>query len=197
MALMLLPFWTDGCIGSMEGLFFEASATTPYHFLTSRRSRPRRHVRCATCSTSPLDVAKGAKHLQLLGVKYYMAFSPAAVEGSAAADQDLTEVATSGPWVVFEVADTDIVTPLTNQPVVVDGRRQRRDVMAGHVRGLLPRPVAVERRARRERPEGVGAGRDGRDALRRPRCHPVAVSNIKTGDDRICFDVDRSACRCW
>ena len=30
---MLLPFWTDGCIGSMEGLYFEASATTPFHFL--------------------------------------------------------------------------------------------------------------------------------------------------------------------
>ena len=29
MALMLLPHWSDGCIGSMEGLFFEASATTP------------------------------------------------------------------------------------------------------------------------------------------------------------------------
>ena len=33
MALMLLPYWTDGCIGSMEGLYFESSATTPYHFL--------------------------------------------------------------------------------------------------------------------------------------------------------------------
>ena len=33
MALMLLPHWTDGCIASMEGLFFEASGTTPYHFL--------------------------------------------------------------------------------------------------------------------------------------------------------------------
>ena len=28
MAPMLLPYWTDGCIGSMEGLYFEASATT-------------------------------------------------------------------------------------------------------------------------------------------------------------------------
>jgi hypothetical protein len=35
MALMLLPFWTDGCIGSMEGLFFESSASTPYHFLSA------------------------------------------------------------------------------------------------------------------------------------------------------------------
>ena len=33
MALMLLPHWTDGCMASMEGLFFEASGTTPYHFL--------------------------------------------------------------------------------------------------------------------------------------------------------------------
>ena len=27
MALMLLPHWTNGCIDSMEGLFFEASGT--------------------------------------------------------------------------------------------------------------------------------------------------------------------------
>jgi hypothetical protein len=33
MALMLLPYFTDGCIGSMEGLYFEASSTTPFHFL--------------------------------------------------------------------------------------------------------------------------------------------------------------------
>ena len=35
LALMLLPHWTDGCIGSSEGLFFEASGTTPYHFVTT------------------------------------------------------------------------------------------------------------------------------------------------------------------
>ena len=28
-ALMLLPYWTNGCIDSMEGLLFESSATTP------------------------------------------------------------------------------------------------------------------------------------------------------------------------
>ena len=33
MAPMLLPYWTDRCIASMEGLYFEASATVPYHFL--------------------------------------------------------------------------------------------------------------------------------------------------------------------
>ena len=67
MALMLLPFWTDGCIGSMEGLFFEASGTTPYHFLTTAamskqssnpvrgaalRRQQRRRRRASTCRTS-------------------------------------------------------------------------------------------------------------------------------------------------
>ncbi|HZQ26791.1 MAG TPA: hypothetical protein VFA94_03730, partial [Acidimicrobiales bacterium] len=33
MALMLLPYWTHDCIQSMEGLFFESAASTPYHFL--------------------------------------------------------------------------------------------------------------------------------------------------------------------
>ena len=33
MSLMLLPYWTNGCIDSMEGLLFESSATTPFHFI--------------------------------------------------------------------------------------------------------------------------------------------------------------------
>ena len=33
MALMLMPYFTDGCIGSQEGLYFESSTTVPYHFL--------------------------------------------------------------------------------------------------------------------------------------------------------------------
>ena len=33
MSLMLLPYWTNGCIDSMEGLLFESSSTTPFHFI--------------------------------------------------------------------------------------------------------------------------------------------------------------------
>jgi hypothetical protein len=32
-ALMTLPYWTNNCVDSMEGLYFESSPTTPYHFL--------------------------------------------------------------------------------------------------------------------------------------------------------------------
>ena len=72
MALMLLPFWTDGCIGSMEGLFFEASGTTPYHFLTTaamskQSSNPVRGLRY-----EDNNATVGVRHLQDLGVKYVM-----------------------------------------------------------------------------------------------------------------------------
>lgn len=120
MALMLLPYWTDGCVGSMEGLYFEASATTPYHFLMqselsafpsrSQRDLPYRYE---------VDVAAGVDHLQRMGVRYYLAFSEPVLE-QAQVEPDLREVTRSGPWVVFEVADSDLVVGLDELPVVVD-----------------------------------------------------------------------------
>ena len=77
MALMLLPFWTDGCIGSMEGLYFEASATTPYHFLDAAalsraRSNPvrRLHVRERRRGRGRRSTCRP------LGVRYYLGLQP-------------------------------------------------------------------------------------------------------------------------
>ena len=61
MALMLLPHWTNGCIGSMEGLYFESSATTPFHFLNQSElsavpSRAQRDL-----PYGPLDVSSGGR----------------------------------------------------------------------------------------------------------------------------------------
>ena len=59
----------------------------------------------------------------MLGVRYYMATSTDAIP--ARINPDLTEVATSGPWVVYEVADSDLVT-LARQPAGGARRRRRR-----------------------------------------------------------------------
>ena len=118
MGLMLLPFWTDGCIGSMEGLFFEAAGTTPYHFITAaamskQSSNPVRELRYDNN-----DAAKGVGYMRALGVKYFMGFTPEAV--AAASEQpDLVKVAQSGPWVIFRVTESDLVVPLKVQPVVI------------------------------------------------------------------------------
>ena len=121
MGLMLLPHWTDGCIGSMEGLFFEASGTTPYHFIAAaamskQSSNPVRELRY-----DDNNAALGVRYLQELGVRYYMGFTPEAVR-EASAQTALREIARSGPWVIYEVAASNLVVPLTVQPVVVGGR---------------------------------------------------------------------------
>jgi hypothetical protein len=120
MALMLLPHWTDGCIGSMEGLYFEASATTPFHFLVQSElsAAPSRAQRDLPYSEFDLDL--GVRHLQLLGVRYYMASSTTAT-AAAATHPRLTEIASSGPWTIYEVDRSDIVQPLRRRPAVMDG----------------------------------------------------------------------------
>ncbi|MEZ5373754.1 MAG: 6-pyruvoyl-tetrahydropterin synthase-related protein [Microthrixaceae bacterium] len=95
--------FTDGCIGSMEGLYFEASMTTPFHFLnqsllSEAPSRPQRDL-----PYQDLDVAEGVKRLQLYGVRYYMSRSEeATLQGklTEGLDASLEEVAEVPRWTV-------------------------------------------------------------------------------------------------
>jgi hypothetical protein len=133
MALMLLPYWSNGCIGSMEGLLFESSATTPYHFLNQAELSEQPSEPMVGLDYSALNVPQGIQHLQLLGVRYFMASSPT-VEAAADADPSLRMVASTGPWVstsagttttttwkIYKVLDAPEVTPLANDPAVEVG----------------------------------------------------------------------------
>ncbi|MEM1332889.1 MAG: hypothetical protein AAGG08_05465, partial [Actinomycetota bacterium] len=119
MALMLLPHWTDGCIGSMEGLFFEATASTSYHFITAAAvsessSNPVRQLRYTN-----LDGDLGVRHLRDLGVRYLMVRTDGA-RGEAATTDGLEFITTSGTFDIYEVTESNIVEPLLIAPVVVD-----------------------------------------------------------------------------
>ena len=76
MALMLLPFFTDGCIGSMEGLYFEASGTTPYHFLTAAAGSKQASNPVRRLAYENNDVDLAVRYMQDLGIRYYLAFRP-------------------------------------------------------------------------------------------------------------------------
>ena len=82
------------------GLYYESSATTPYHFLNAAElsDQPSNPVRGLDYPTGP-DVAEGVQHLQMLGVKYFMAETPD-IEAQADADSNLRLVATVGPFPV-------------------------------------------------------------------------------------------------
>jgi hypothetical protein len=112
MALMLLPHWTDGCIGSMEGLFFEASGTTPYHFITA--------AAVSESSSNPVRELR-YPHMLDLGVRYLMVRTDAA-KAEASQQNELRFITTSAPWDIYEVTGSSIVEPLTVQPVVVNER---------------------------------------------------------------------------
>ena len=120
MALMLLPFFTDGCIGSMEGLYFEAAASTPYHFLTAAAGSKQASNPVRRLAYDNNDVNRAVRYMQDLGIRYYLAFRPEAV-AQADANPDLTALRQVGPWTIYEVADSEVVVPLTTNPVVVNG----------------------------------------------------------------------------
>ena len=215
MSLMLLPYWTNSCIGSMEGLFFEASASTPYHFLmqsdlSSRPSRPQRKL-----PYQDLDVDLGVQQMQLYGVRYYMAFSNRAVTEAranpalrelgqvggnpsllaqlrASSSPDAAAIDRASPWVIFEVADSDLVTPLRYAPVVTDIGQHQHD-------WLEPSTAYFEDPSRWDVvPAASGpatwprtAGLD--DPLPRTPVTPAVIDDIKTSDDSISFTVDEES----
>ncbi|MGA1297796.1 MAG: 6-pyruvoyl-tetrahydropterin synthase-related protein [Ilumatobacteraceae bacterium] len=217
MALMLLPFWTDGCIGSSEGLFFEAAGTTPYHFLAAgamskQSSNPVRELRYVNN-----DAATGIRYLQSLGIRYYMAVTPEAIDEAdalSASTGELVEISRSGPWKIYEVSNSEIVVSLETQPIVVEergGDQRERWLELGT--SWLQNPdewsalpaadgpdawqrVAVEVDLDRR----VGEpGADSRqvdvvipvDAIERVEVEPVAISDVVVGDDSVSFSVDR------
>ena len=205
MALMLLPYWTDGCIGSMEGLYFESSATVPYHFMTAAElskapSNPQRDL-----PYTSLDVAKGVQHLQMLGARYYLAFSPEAV-AQADANPDLTLVAPDRRVAGLRGGGLGARRPPW-QPAGGDHRRgQGRAGLDGRHGRLVPGLRRPRRVPGRVRAQGVAAGRgqQGRHRRRR-RSAPTSRSRppsggrstrwrsaaSRTSDNRISFDVDR------
>jgi hypothetical protein len=205
MSLMLLPFWTDGCIGSMEGLFFEASATTPYHFLAAasvseRASNPVRRLRYYDG-----DLTRGVEELRNLGVRYYLAYRPAMVT-KAALDPRLVEVGVSGPWHVYEVQDWSIVTPLSTRPIVANGVTGGGDPWLELGTSWFQDPASwpavpvasgpadwqrvdlLRTPSMDERYLGTVAPEQAVDAVPLP---PVEVSEVGLGDGEVRFRVDR------
>ena len=136
-AFMLLPMRTDSCIGSMEGMYYESSATGPYHWINASLLSGAGSDPQALLNYPGRNVAEGVRHLQQLGVRYYMVFSPSAL-AEARVNPDLRLVASTPfdrecttkeknngqcPSVmeVYEVARSQLVEGLTARPAVVTG----------------------------------------------------------------------------
>jgi hypothetical protein len=221
LALMLLPYWTHGRIQSMEGLYFEASTTTPYHFMTvaTLAQSPSNPVRGLPYKNIA-DFDLGVKYLQLMGVRYYAAFSMEAKD-KAAANPNLVEVATvpdldgkppSG-WTIYQVNDAPTVQALPYEPVVATGMQSEpswkcegvpKPADTGGTEAefspwectavpwfsdpdAIDRPLTDDGPASWTRAPAAKARSVEKQAL-----PPVDVSNIRTTESSIEFDVSRT-----
>ncbi len=222
MAPMLLPYWSDGCIGSMEGLYFESSATVPYHFLNqSELSSPRdadnpmqgpsRAMRDIPYRNFNIDT--GIRHLQLLGVRYYLTINETATN-AARNHPDLTEIGSpaqfgangapttsavvnTSSWNIFLIADSPLVEPLDFEPVVWNNVSNGQDSWLepatsfynGDDFSVLPASSGPDSWQRI--PAATSADGLSSPPLPRTPLPEVEVANISASDNSISFSVDR------
>ncbi|MEX1008821.1 MAG: 6-pyruvoyl-tetrahydropterin synthase-related protein [Acidimicrobiia bacterium] len=220
LSLMMLPYWTDGRISSMEGLYYESAGTTPYHFLAAATltPTPSNPARGFPYRTS-VDFDLGVKYLQLMGVRYYAAMPD--MKEAAARNPALREVATVpdldvGPplgWTIYEVAGAPVVSALQYEPVVAKDLHTDSNWKCEGKPKPPPDTPGVEELSAWEclavpwfddpnalnRPltdHGPAAWQradmsDARQVAKRPLPN-VKVSHIRTTEDSIEFDVSRT-----
>ena len=119
MSPMLIPYWTEGSHQSMEGLYFESSLTTPFHFINHSEMSFQPSNPIPGLEYHTFDMERGLHHMDLYGVDYYVSFTPEAAEKAASID-GFTELAHTEPFHIFRLPETDLVVPLTKQPSVYE-----------------------------------------------------------------------------
>ena len=125
MALMLIPYWTENH-ETMEGVFFESSLTTPFHFLNqAEMSRsPSQPVRGITYRTFALD--RGIEHSKLYNIDYYITQTEAMT--GEAARLGLEPLVEEEGYSIFRLPETSAVDIASVTPMVYEGEDDFRDV---------------------------------------------------------------------
>ncbi len=118
MALMLFPYWSDGH-PSMEGLLFESSLTTPFHFMNAAEMSERPSNPIPGLPYSGFDLDRGLAHMSLFNVRYYVTFTEAAAS-AARNHPSYTEVASAPPWTIFELPESSLVDVAQFVPAVYE-----------------------------------------------------------------------------
>jgi hypothetical protein len=171
LAMFLVPYFTNGCVSSIEGLYYEASPTTPFYFgatpwFTKAPSKPVRNLPYP----ADIDLSKGMSALDALGARWYATFNDS-TEATARAAK-LVEVAASGPWTVFEVPNGGIVSTVSTVPTF------RAWDQGAYIGQFLNDPTALWSEW---------------DTDKRPnsKLPTVEVSNVKVADGDVRFNVDK------
>tara|TARA_B100000579_G_scaffold342250_1_gene294301 strand:- start:1752 stop:3947 length:2196 start_codon:yes stop_codon:yes gene_type:complete len=110
MVLMTIPLFTDHT--SMEGLYFDSSITTPFHFIAVSGLAEKPSNPVGGLSYINNDFEKGVEYLQDFGVDYFISYTES-ITDKAIKSKDLNLLFTSEPFSVFEIKTNKI--ELVNQ----------------------------------------------------------------------------------
>ena len=105
MALMTIPYFTEHT--SMEGLYFDSSITTPFHFISvsGLAKRPSNPVGGLSYINNQFD--QGVEHLNHLGVDYFISYTEE-IESKAMDSEKLILLFSSEPFSVFKVNSSKV-----------------------------------------------------------------------------------------
>ena len=105
MVLMTIPLYTHH--SSMEGLYFDSSITTPFHFIavSGLAERPSNPVGGLRYINNQFE--QGQQYLEDLGVDYFITYTDTITEKSQASDK-LNFLFSSGPFSVFSIESEKI-----------------------------------------------------------------------------------------
>jgi hypothetical protein len=193
--MLLLPYWTKGCLTSTYGLFVESSPTMPFTVVANSHAAADVFHLQQQLPYGTFDLNQGIAQMRILGVRYYFATSDKAHEAADASDA-LTPIAsvpstTGHPWWVYEVNDSALVEPLAVMPVVSGELNSRSSWQSAGLRwfdkATPESPLFAENGPRSwPRARRVDGSATGSPAP------ATRVSRVRMSDDSVSFHVDRT-----
>ncbi len=114
MVLMTIPLFTDH--SSMEGLYFDSSITTPFHFIAVSGLAEKPSNPVGGLSYINNDFEKGVEYLNDLGVDYFITYTES-IRDKAMNNKDLSLLFVSDPFSLFEIETNKI--ELVNQRIEI------------------------------------------------------------------------------
>jgi hypothetical protein len=103
----------------MEGLYFESSLTTPFHFINHSEMSYQPSNPIPGLNYHTFDMERGLQHMDVYGVDYYVSFTPEAAE-KANDIEGFNEIAVTDPFHIFELPETEVVEIATHVPSVYE-----------------------------------------------------------------------------
>src|SRR5918996_861372 len=117
-AFMSFPYWTNQA--SMEGIYFESSFTTPFHFMLAAEVAQSPSNPVGGLPYSGFEMDQGIDHMEMFDVDYYLAHSAKAIAAADKSDR-LSLIDEIEDFKLYAVDNPGQVVVPDYEPVVLEG----------------------------------------------------------------------------